>query len=247
VDHHVVATVSIAGTCLDVLGSLYLAYDLLGGQHGPLRLLTKAVTYSLVFGIGYGVGLGPLFGVASGAATGITVALELQRAARHQDHHPLYCEALFAGIRALAFGAGLYPTLGLRFALAFAVLLTIGQTFAYSRGLRPGLDYSPNREARFTRRHLWGTLMRTAGYTAAALICSTFVRHVEHVWPFAMRIGLVTGLVTGIGVAVNPIIEFYADHLPEKRMGVFGIALILCGFSLQSFQYWVSLLDVTVT
>src|SRR5271157_1729574 len=55
-DHHTVAAVSIAGTCLDVLGSLYLAYDLLGGQHGPLRLLTRAVTYSVVFGIGYGLG-----------------------------------------------------------------------------------------------------------------------------------------------------------------------------------------------
>ena len=41
-DHHTVAAISIAGTCLDVLGSLYLAYDLLGGQHGPLRLLTRA-------------------------------------------------------------------------------------------------------------------------------------------------------------------------------------------------------------
>ena len=38
-DHHTVAVVSLTGTCLDVLGSLYLAYDLLGGQHGPLRLL----------------------------------------------------------------------------------------------------------------------------------------------------------------------------------------------------------------
>ena len=28
-DHHTVAAVSITGTCLDVLGSLYLAYDLL--------------------------------------------------------------------------------------------------------------------------------------------------------------------------------------------------------------------------
>ena len=51
-DHHTVAAVNIAGSCLDVLGSLYLAYDLLGGQHGPLRLLTHAVTYSIVFGIG---------------------------------------------------------------------------------------------------------------------------------------------------------------------------------------------------
>jgi hypothetical protein len=43
-DHHTVAAISITGTSLDVLGSLYLAYDLLGGQHGPLRVLTRAVT-----------------------------------------------------------------------------------------------------------------------------------------------------------------------------------------------------------
>ena len=60
-DHHTVAAVSITGTFLDVLGSLYLAYDLLGGQRGPLRLLTRAVTYSVVFGIGYGLGLGLVF------------------------------------------------------------------------------------------------------------------------------------------------------------------------------------------
>src|SRR5208282_5165315 len=72
-DHHTVAAVSITGSCLDVLGSLYLAYDLLGGQHGPLRLLTRAVTYSIVFGIGYGIGLGLFFGLVSGIATGITV------------------------------------------------------------------------------------------------------------------------------------------------------------------------------
>ena len=60
-DHYTVAAVSITGTFLDLLGSLYLAYDLLGGQHGPLRLLTRAVTYSIVFGIGYGIGLGLLW------------------------------------------------------------------------------------------------------------------------------------------------------------------------------------------
>src|SRR4051812_5565288 len=98
-DHHIVATVSIAGTCLDVLGSLYLAYDLLGGQHGPLRLLTKAVTYSLLFGIGYGLGLGLIFGIAAGAATGITIAIELQRTARDGDHFPLRWEAFFSAIR----------------------------------------------------------------------------------------------------------------------------------------------------
>src|SRR5277367_4286849 len=98
-DHHTVAAVSITGTCFDVLGSLYLAYDLLGGQHGPLRLLTRAVTYSIIFGIGYGLGLGLFFGLASGIATGVTSAIELNRAARGLKHYSLAWEAVFAAIR----------------------------------------------------------------------------------------------------------------------------------------------------
>ena len=151
-DHHTVAAVSIAGTCLDVLGSLYLAYDLLGGQHGPLRVLTRAVTYSVVFGIGYGLGLGLFFGLASGVATGVTLAIELNRAARALDHFSLPWEALFAAIRGLAFGAGLYRMLGFGFAAAFAVLITIGQVFAYSRGMRPAIDYQASRRSRITPR-----------------------------------------------------------------------------------------------
>ena len=99
-DHHTVAAISIAGSCLDVLGSLYLAYDLLGGQHGPLRLLTRAVTYSILFGLGYGLGLGLIFGVASGLAIGVTFAMELNRMSKRQDHYSLaagkHCSARFA-------------------------------------------------------------------------------------------------------------------------------------------------------
>ena len=61
---------------------------------------------------------------------------------------------------------------------------------------------------------------------------------------FSLRVGLVTGMVTGAGVTINPYIEYYADNLPERRLGVFGIGLILCGFALQSLQYWLALLDV---
>src|ERR1700675_54924 len=119
-DHHTVAAVSITGTCLDVLGSLYLAYDLLGGQHGPLRLITRAVTYSLVFGIGYGLGLGLFFGLTAGIATGITLAIEFNRAARGLDHYSSAWGGVFSSVRGFAFGAGLYRILGLEFAVAFA-------------------------------------------------------------------------------------------------------------------------------
>ena len=246
-DHHTVAAISIAGISLDVLGSLYLAYDLLGGQHGPLRLLTRAVTYSVVFGVGYGVGLGLFFGLASGVATGITIAIELNRAARGLDHYPLPWEAFFAAIRGIAFGAGLYPIGGFGFAFAFAIIVTIGQVFAYSRGMRPAIDYTTSRRPRFTKRQFWGTVLRTLGYIATALICSSLIHHVDHAWSFALRVGLVTGIVTAVGITVNPYIEYYADNLPERRLGVFGIGLILCGFTLQSIQYWLALLDVRLT
>lgn len=245
-DHHTVAAISLAGTCLDVLGSLYLAYDLLGGKHGPLRLLTRAVTYSLVFGIGYGLGLGLFFGIAAGVATGITVAIELNRASRRGDHYPLLWEGIFSAIRGFGFSLGLYRTLGLRFALVFGAIITAGQVFAYSRGMRPATDYEAARRPRLTPRQFRGTVIRTLGYVATALICSSFVRHVDHAWAFAIRVGLVTGVVTGVGTLVNPFIEYYADNLPERRLGAFGILLILCGFSLQSVQYWLALWDVRV-
>ncbi len=246
-DHHTVSAISITGTCFDVLGSLYLAYDLLGGQHGPLRLLTRAVTYSLFFGVGYGIGLGLFFGLTSGIASGMTASIEMNREARGLGHYSLPWEGFFAAIRGFAFGAGLYRILGLRFAIAFAILITVGQVLAYSRGMRPGMDYVASRRPRFTRRQFWGTVARTFGYIATALICSALVHHVEHAWLFAIRVGLVTGIITGVLQTVNPYIEYYADNLPERRLGVFGIGLILCGFALQSVQYWLALFDVRLT
>jgi hypothetical protein len=244
VDHHTVAAISISGTTLDLLGGLYLAYDLLGGQHGPLRLLTRMVTYSIVFGVGYGLGLGLMFGVAGGVTTGFTVAIELHRTSRKGDHLPFKWEAIFSAIRSIGFAAGVYRLLGLPYATAFAALLTAGQLIAYARGMRPGLDYASSRRPRFSRRHFEGVVVRTIGYIAAAMICSGLVRHVDHAWQFALRVGLVTGVVTAIGTTVNPYIEYYADNLAEKRLGLFGIVLVLCGFSLQSVQYWLQILDV---
>ena len=66
-------------------------------------------------------------------------------------------------------------------------------------------------------------------------------------WRFAVRIGLLTGAVTAFGIIAIPYIEYYADNLPERRLGVFGVALVFCGFALQSFQYWIALLDIPVT
>jgi hypothetical protein len=181
------------------------------------------------------------------------VAIELSRTARGLDHYPLAWEGLFSAIRGLGFGIGLYRTLGFEFAAVFAALITAGQIIAYSRGMRPSIDYAAERRPRLTRRQFRGTVVRTIGYTTAALLCMALVRRtgrlwqVEHLWPFAVRVGVVTGLVTGAGITLNPYIEYYADNLPERRLGAFGIGLILCGFALQSLQYWLALFDVRLT
>ena len=187
------------------------------------------------------------FCVVSGVTNGVTIAIELNRAAQGLGHYSPSWEGWFSAIRGIAFGACLWRSLGLGFAAAFAVLLTLGQIVAYSRGIRPAMDYAATGRPRITRRHAWAILVRTVGYTATALLCSALVRHVDHAWAFAIRVGLVIGVVSGIGNAVVPLIEYFADNLPERRLGVFGIALILCGFGLQSFQYWVVVLDVRVT
>ncbi len=246
-DHHVVAAISIGGVCLDVLGGLYLAYDLLGGQYGPLRLITRAVTYSIVFGLGFGLGLGLFFGVVAGASLGLTLSLEMRRIARQHDHYPFPWEVLFSFIRSAAFGIGLYPVAGLIFSLVFTALITVGQSVAVYKGIRPGMDYASSLRPRITKRQFLSVILRTVGYTGAAFLCSSLAAHIDHRWLFALRVGLTTGIATAVGTFVNPMIEYYADNLAERRLGVFGIWLVLCGFVLQSVQYWVVLLDIPVS
>ena len=52
--------------------------------------------------------------------------------------------------------------------------------------------------------------------------------------------------VRPIAGSCTPFVEWTADNIAPRRMGVFGIGCILVGFSLQSVQYWVSVLDVPV-
>ena len=58
-----------------------------------------------------------------------------------------------------------------------------------------------------------------------------------------VKLGLAIGVATAIASTCMPLIEWSADRVPEKRMGVFGVGLIFVGFALQSVQYWVALLE----
>jgi ABC-type proline/glycine betaine transport system permease subunit len=63
---------------------------------------------------------------------------------------------------------------------------------------------------------------------------------------FGLHAGLTIGIVTALANALMPFVEWITETMPDRRFGVFGIVLILCGFGMQSVQYWMALLDVAV-
>jgi hypothetical protein len=245
-DKHTLALVSIIGSSLDVLGALYLAYDLLGGEHGPLRTLTRAVTYGALFGIGYGIALGPIFGLACGVAHGITLGWEFSRASRQAPQQGFWVDTAMSAIRGVGFALGASHLFGVTFGIVFGALSTAGQVFAYSLGVRPTVDYKPARRPRVTRFQMLSCLNRAVGYGVSGYLSSLIAHEREHAIAIGLKMGLAAGLVTLIILFCTPFIEWGADHVPERRMGVLGVALILIGFGLQSVQYWLELLDVSV-
>jgi hypothetical protein len=238
--------ITIIGSSLDMLGALYLAYDLLGGEHGPLRTLTRGVTYGVLFGTGYGLALGPVFGLASGIAHGITLAWEFSRASRHRPKPGFWYDAAMSAIRGAGFALGAAYLYGAAFGVTFGALSTVGQVLAYRVGIRPTLDYRPAARLRMTQRQFLAAINRTVGYAVAGYISSLVAQQREHAIGVGLTAGLAMGVVTAVGNVCMPFVEWSADHVPEKSMGVFGVALIITGFALQSVQYWLALLDVTV-
>src|SRR5579863_2527531 len=246
IDRHWLALVSMVGGALDMIGALYLAYDLLGGEHGPLRTLTRGVTYSVLFGSGFGLALGPLFGLASGLAHGITLAWEYSRAARHAPQSVFWRDTAMSAIRGCGFAVGASYSFGVPFGITFGLLSTVGQAIVYRFGIRPTLDYRPATRPRLSRNQVLAAVNRTVGYAVAGYLSSLVAGQHEHAVAVGLRTGATLGVVTVMAGSFVPFVEWQADHVPERRMGVFGVGLILAGFGLQSFQYWVAFLDVGI-
>jgi len=245
-DRHTLAIVSIVGSCFDLLGALYLAYDLLGGEHGPLRALSRGVTYGALFAIAYWVPLGPVFGIACGLAGGITLAWEFSAASRGQIHPGFWHDAAASAIRGCGYAIGGAWYFGLEFSLLFGAISTVSQIAAYSFGIRPTINYAPapRPRTRFTRLQGLALLNRTVGYALLAWACARFGRQPDRALDIGIRVGLTVGVVTFALGALTPIIEWGADRVPERRMGAFGVFLMVSGFLLQSVQYWIALLNV---
>lgn len=245
-DRHGLAAISIIGVTLDLLGGMYLAYDLLGGKHGPLRTLTRVVTYGLLFGLGLGLPLGLGFGIAGGLALGLTMGHEFVRASEGKLPAPWGYITFWSLIRGLGFAVGAALILGLAFGLWFGLLSGLGQMFAYRLGFAPTANVQPNTRPGLNKRQLLGSLNRTVGYAIGGAVSGLLAHEGAQGLKFGLKVGLVLGIVSAVLSALIPYIEWKVDHLPDRMLGAMGAGLVVVGFFLQSVQYWVTLLDLPI-
>ena len=108
------------------------------------------------------------------------------------------------------------------------------------------IDYQAVARFRLTKYQFLGAVNRTVGYTFAGSMSALAAHQRLNALSIGVKAGLAIGVVTALASACTSAVEWGADHVPEKRMGVFGLGLILMGFGLQSAQYWVVLLDVGI-
>lgn len=241
ISRYLLAWLSLAGIALDLLGGLYLAYDLLGGRRGPLRTLARAATYAVVFGALYTAGLpldfGPVAGVGLGVLLGVEYGLRRGEAAG----------LIFAVLRGVVFGIAGGLLHGERFGVVLGVGTAVGLLGVYRLRFSVARDY-PTREAPRIRTEVVRAQAIRASVTAVAATLAGVAAGVGGVSTvlFALRLAFVswvTGVVVG---SAAPFVERWADEVSTRRLGMIGAVLILTGLLLQSVAYWVVILNTAV-
>jgi hypothetical protein len=231
--HNFIPILSLAGVILDALGGLYLAYDLLGGARGPLRLVTKSVSYGVMFGSAYGLPLGVWFGLAGLLISGPALSVEIGRRERRRVH-PLVEALAFGLLRAVSFGAAGWLAKDSTFGINFGIFCAFGFVAAYLIAGPPaetGLGHPRIEKAVLKRAGLRGTSIGLAAVVSGA------IHQESHALSYGIEVGVVTGLSSGLLVAVAPAVEAWVDNLPDRRLGGYGAILVLIGSLFQTLQY----------
>ncbi len=246
---HGLALIEGVGSLLVGLGSMYWAYELLGGQNGPMNLLTRTVSYSLMFGVGYGIVWGPWFGTIAGIGFGIFLSVEQLRVARHQRRFgssPLNHLPSLGAARGVVLGCASIHPFGWQFALLFGLLSAAGLYLLYRLGYAPTFDYRSHTRPVLTGRRVKASLWRGAVIGAAGTLSGLALMNEYTSIVFGIYVGLTVAGVSVFVSTFSPFVEYWADHLPDRQLAALGVVVMLMGMAMQSVQYIVVLLDIPV-
>lgn len=245
-DEHLQAALSMTGMILDAFGGLLLAYDLLGGRHGPLRVLVRVTFYTMLYGLVTGLFMGFKFGLISGIGLGTIIGLDMSRRARGYTEFSFRYEAAIGLLRltviGLATALAFSPKLGLVVALlGYALYL-----FGLKRGRLPLCEYHQNKLPELNKNNLLFALYRGMGIWCIGFVSVMLVQGGQEYVSFGMRLGLSVGLSLALLALIAPMIEWWADQLPEKALGGAGAVMFVVGFWLQATPSMVLLFNQPV-
>lgn len=254
-DHHVIALFALIGMGLDLLGGLFLAHDLFGRRQGPLRTLLRAVLYCFIFVAVFSIALDWRFSLVAGIGLGLTFTYELGRrasavegVAAPQEPREFFSlkrqQISLALLRGSFLAAGAAWAFSINFGLLFGLLTVTAMLFAFGLGFSPSYEFELLSRPHLSRRRLLGAFISAILLALAAALASWIKPVSAKPLDFGLRYGLVVELIGVLLATLSGFIEWYTDNLPERRLGLLGICLIICGVIIQSVQYWVSLLDV---
>jgi hypothetical protein len=237
------------GSLLAGIGSMYWAYEILGGQSGPMNLLTRTVSYSLMYIAAYCIFFNVWFGIIAGTGLGIALSLEHMRIARYQRRYgssPLqHLPSLGAARGGVLTLAAIHPY-GLKFALAWGGLTSIGLYAVYANGFAPTFDYRAHTRPVLAKHRMMASVWRGVAVGTAGVLAGVWIQPGWHSLLFGIYVGFAAGLVSFVVGTLSPFIEYWADALPERRLAAIGVAVMLFGMLLQTIQYLIVLGHIPV-
>ena len=246
----IIAKINLLGMLFDSLGGLYLAYDILGGEKGPLKLITRFITYSILLFILYDLCFGFKFAIVAGFGLGAILSLQFYLFNHYRDLSKkvlLILTLCTTSVMGIAMIVRFGREFGLWFMLFNSTIACIINTYYISLKDIYLKIFDNKQKSKFEIINFYPALTRglVIGFSSSMASLMTFHK-IE-----ALTIGLIIGLIASIiGTVVTiavPFIERFVDDLPDKTLGYFGIILFIIGFMLQSLQYIEVLWKITET
>lgn len=245
--------ITILAATLTVIGSLYLAYDLLGRQHGPLRWVSLFVTSGLigtiilepialpVIAMGDVVGALQilLLGVVLGGFSGVLFAIPEDP--RHPRVFSVRSSMIGGGLGILFWGALLRVFVSSSFSLSLflgiAVLLGLPTGILlggfhhffrgnYHAGRPPIFSWRSSLKALALLLTLWGII---------ALLALGGPLQERAMYGETVVIAIIA-LSSTIPSGFAPYVFWWLNHLPERVLGAVGFVLTLTGAILPVIQ-----------
>jgi hypothetical protein len=229
------------GMTFDSIGGLYLAYDLLGGQDGPLSRVTRIVNYSLLFFLIMILGFNLKFALIGSIGLGTATAFHMHRISHNEPETTrfLFCIALLRGLT--IFWATSYVM-----SLVAATIGGIGLflvSFLLPRySLTPKLWYTPGVKPSITPQKILFSCIIGLTVTVVLTIGEYFGHDSLSLFG-SIRTALVLSLSLMAVTIFAPAIEWFADNVPDKRMGYVGAIMFMMGFVIQSIPSLIILLQ----